>query len=441
MAEFNLVTLGCPKNLVDSEIMLSALKRHGFKETALEDAEVIIVNTCSFVQAAKEESVDTILELSQLKIGKCKVLAVSGCLSQRYSEALKKILPEVDLWISLKDSENIGDILKKYLHPDTPSLLKRGEGELKHNPSYPPLSLSGGITNPSPPREEGKGDGNGAACSLTPAFWSYLKISEGCSHQCSFCVIPSIRGSYRSREIDSLVEEAGEKADSGVKEIILIAQDSTDYGIDLYGERSLDKLLKRLSRIDGIKWIRVMYANPFSITDRLLDTLASTDKVCKYIDLPLQHSEEKILKLMKRAGNRKSTVELIEKIRKRIPGVSLRSSFIVGFPGESERDFRALKDFLKEVELDRVGAFTYSKEEGTSASLMEAQVHWKVRQKRYRELMELQQEITFKKNEKFVGKTIDVLIEQDLSREMNDDVKYTGRSYRDAPEIDGKVLI
>lgn len=407
-----IVTLGCEKNLVDSEIMSGLIDRRGYSLVDdRDDATVIIVNTCGFIDAAKEESVNTILELAELKeSGKLKALIVSGCLTQRYKQALMEEMPEIDGIVGTGDFHNITQIVDEAVKGKKPVYV--GNPVFNYEQVLP-RKLS------------------------TARYTAYVKIAEGCDNNCTFCSIPLMRGKFRSRSIESIVEEVKGMAAQGVKEFSLIAQDSTNYGNDLYGDYKLPELLDRVSRVDGVEWVRLHYAYPGFFTDELIDMIASNPKICKYVDMPLQHSEDAILKRMRRPGRNRDIRELIAKIRSRIPDVSLRTSLIVGFPGETEEDFERLCDFVREIKFDRLGVFTYSQEEDTPASRLPDQVAEDVKEWRANTLMEIQRTVANENSGKYIGKVLDVLVERYDGRS---DV-YVGRSQFDAPEIDGEVFV
>ncbi|NBI27432.1 30S ribosomal protein S12 methylthiotransferase RimO [Chengkuizengella marina] len=408
----NLVTLGCEKNLVDSEIMSGLIHERGYSITDdKSDATVIIVNTCGFIDAAKEESVNTILDLADLKnTANLKALIVSGCLTQRYKEQLMVEMPEIDGIVGTGDFDNINQIIDEALKGKKPALVG--------NPIFNYESAL--------PRKV-----------TTPRYTAYVKIAEGCDNACTFCSIPIMRGKFRSRSIESILTEVKQLAQQGVKEISLIAQDSTNYGTDLYDQFKLPELLNKVSEVQGIQWVRLHYAYPGFFTDELIEAIANNPKICKYIDMPLQHSEDQILKRMRRPGRQTDTRALINKIRKRIPEISLRTSIIVGFPGETEEDFEKLCDFVKEIKFDRLGVFTYSQEEDTPASRLPDQVPDDVKERRSNILMEIQRVVAKEQNNKHIGKVLDVLIERYDGR---NDV-FIGRSQYDAPEIDGEVFV
>jgi len=406
------VTLGCEKNLVDSEIMSGLIDQRGFElvEQA-EDATVIIVNTCGFIDAAKEESVNTILDMADLKeTGRLKALIVSGCLTQRYKQQLMEEMPEIDGIVGTGDFHNINDIVDEALRGKRPVWV--GNPVFNYEQALPRKVA-------------------------TPRYTAFVKIAEGCDNACTFCSIPIMRGKFRSRSVESIVEEVRLLASQGVKEVSLIAQDSTNYGTDLYDRFMLPELLDRVSEVPGIAWVRLHYAYPGFFTDELLETMATNPKVCKYIDMPLQHSEDRILKRMRRPGRQRDVRELIRKIRDRMPEAALRTSIIVGFPGETEEDFERLCDFVREVKFDRLGVFTYSSEEDTPAVRLPDHVPDEVKEWRANTLMEIQREVSKDNGSKYIGREIDVLVERYDGRS---DV-YIGRSQYDAPEIDGEVFI
>lgn len=411
--KIGIVSLGCAKNLVDSEIMLGLLRDAGCEITSdPEDADAIIINTCAFIGPAKEESIDTILDMAQYKeTGNCKALIVTGCLSERYSEELLQELPEVDAVVGTGDFDRIVDIVNRTTG-----------GERLREVTHKTISYDRDL-----PRVVSTGNHS-----------AYIKIAEGCDHTCAFCVIPSLRGPYRSRSMESIIEEAKRLAKQGTKEIVLIAQDTSAYGLDLYRAAMLPELLRKLCRIEGIEWIRVLYTYPSNFTDELIDVIASEPKVCKYVDLPLQHSHDAVLQRMKRPGSRKKMLELIEKLRGRVPGVALRSSFIVGFPGETEEEFTDLAHFLEEVQFDHVGVFTFSQEEGTSAFSLPEQIDEETKLSRRQRLMELQQSISLKKNRARIGEVHRVLV-QGVSEES--DLVVEARGEWQAPDVDGVVYI
>lgn len=408
-----MVNLGCAKNQVDGEALLTALHKNGFiiKDDAAM-AQVAIVNTCGFIDSAKREAVDEILELAALKKeGKIQKIVVTGCLAERYQEEIHKEIPEVDAVVGIGANAEIAGILHEMM--DT--------GYTETFPEKTQLPICGE---------------RDFSLLSTPSYFAYLKISEGCDNRCAFCAIPAIRGPFRSRTMESIEEEARALAANGAKELILIGQDTTRYGQDLYGEYSLAKLMKRLCTVDGIRWIRVLYCYPEAITDELLEVMACEPKIVKYIDMPLQHASGAVLKSMRRAGDRESLTALIRKIRAKIPGIVLRTTLMVGFPGETEEDFAELTDFVREIRFDRMGCFAYSQEEGTPAAEMDNQIEEDVKERRAEILMDKQMDIMQEDSEKLVGSELEVLVEGfDRYAEC-----WFGRSYRDAPDIDGKVF-
>lgn len=403
-----MISLGCPKNQVDAEAMLAKLEKGGYKIVSdIEDSDVIIVNTCGFIDDAKREAIDTILEMGEYKkAGIISAIVVTGCLAERYQDEILKEMPEVDAVVGIGANSDIVKICDKALCGITTSIFP--------NKCY--LSID----------DERK--------LSTPSHWAYLKIAEGCDNRCSYCAIPGIRGKFRSRKIESILDEAKQLADKGIKELILVAQDTTKYGQDIYGEYSLDKLLKQLVKIDGIEWIRLFYCYPERITDSLIDVIAKEDKICKYIDIPLQHSNSTVLKNMNRAGDGDSYRKLISKMRNRIPDLALRTTFMVGFPGETDEQFTDLCCFVDEVQFDKMGCFAFSPEEDTLAFDMDCQIDENVKKRRQEVLMNNQYTITENLNKKRIGRIYKVIID-----EYADD-KYMGRSYMDSPEIDSGII-
>jgi len=410
----SMVSLGCPKNLVDAEVMLGVLSKQEYEITTDEkDADVIIVNTCSFIKEAKQESIDAILDLAERKHdGRCHTLIVSGCLPQRYQEELALELPEVDIFIGTGDYPRIAEILAE----------KGGtEGQLRYvgDPDY--------IYDESLPR-----------LNSSPAWYSYLKIGEGCSNCCSYCIIPQLRGAYRSRPLVALVAEAERLVARGVKEINVISQDITRYGSDLEDGSTLETLVRRLAAIDGLRWIRLLYAYPDGITDSLIELIRDEPKVCKYLDIPIQHISDPVLKAMKRRSSEQQIRDLIAKLRSRIPNIALRTSLIVGFPGETFEDFSSLMQFVEQTHFDRLGVFCYSREEGTPAAELPEQISERVKRERYRKLMRAQARLSFRRNRALIGQTEQVIVEG-YSEET--ELLLKGRSSRQAPDIDGQVYI
>ena len=417
MKKVGFISLGCPKNLVDSEVMMGQLKHSGYEITAnAEEADTVVVNTCGFIDSAKKESIETILEAARLKAeGKATRLVVAGCLVERYRDELKAELPEVDAFIG---TSQITDILKVCDPATSPR-------------SLPVVTLgnqsSTYLYDESTPR-----------ILATPSYYAFIKIAEGCDRPCAFCFIPQMRGHFRSRRFGSIVAEAHQLAEEGVKELILVAQDSSRYGEDLGKQDALAHLLRELSHTDGIEWVRVMYTYPTHISDAFLDVLAEEPKAVKYLDMPLQHASQNVLKRMKRGGNRESLERLIERVRKRVPGIAVRTTFITGFPGETDADFEELMTFVKNVEFDRVGVFTYSDEEGTGAFDLSDKVDPKIARQRRTRLMKEQAKISRRKNKARVGATVRVLFEGE-SKES--ELLWQGRMETQAPDIDGCVLI
>lgn len=407
-----IVTLGCEKNWVDSDIMAHLIDEKGYELVDdPEEATVVIVNTCGFIDAAKEESVNKILDMADLKEnGKLKSLVVAGCLSQRYKEDILTEIPEVDGIVGTGDFTSITEIIEDTLRGQRP--IRVGNPVFRYEEAVKRKVKDGTYT-------------------------AYVKIAEGCDNACTFCSIPLMRGAFRSRSMESIVEEVKHLAASGVVEVCLIAQDTTNYGTDLYGKHMLPSLLERVSEVPGIEWVRLHYAYPGFFTDELLEVFATNPKVCRYIDMPLQHSQDAILKRMRRPGRQRDIRALVQKIRERIPDVALRTSLIVGFPGETEEDFQALCQFVREIQFDRLGVFTYSREEDTPAARLPDQVPDEIKERRANILMEIQREISRKKNEAFLDKVIPVLVER---YEGRGDV-CVGRSPYDAPEVDGEVFV
>ena len=417
MKKVGFISLGCPKNLVDSEVMMGHLKQNGYQITAdAADAETVVVNTCGFIDSAKKESIDTILEAAQLKTnGQAKRIIVAGCLVERYRDELKAAIPEVDAFIG---TNQINDILA-VCDPKT---------NTRSLPVVPIGNQSATyLYDESTPR-----------VLATPSHYAFVKIAEGCDRPCAFCFIPQMRGHFRSRRFGSIVAEVHQLAEEGIKEIILVAQDSSRYGEDLGKQDALARLLRELSHVDGIEWVRVMYTYPTHISDAFLDVLAEEPKAVKYLDMPLQHASQNVLKLMKRGGNRKSLERLIERVRHRVPGIAVRTTFISGFPGETEDDFKELMSFIKNVEFDRVGVFTYSDEEGTPAFALAEKVPHRIAARRRNALMKEQAKISRRKNKARVGEVVPVLFEGE-SKES--ELLWQGRMETQAPDIDGCVLI
>lgn len=402
------VSLGCSKNLIDTEMAIGLFKRNNFEiVNDVEKAEIIIVNTCGFIESAKQEAINTILEMAEYKEnGTCKYLVVMGCLVQRYKKELQKALPEVDLFIEINDYTNYWDKILELLD-------EKEKPDTINNLCYMDRVIS---------------TGNKTA---------YLKIAEGCSNRCTYCAIPYIRGPYVSRPMEEVLEEAKKLATAGIKELIVIAQDTTRYGEDLYGESKLSDLLNELCKIDGFEWIRFLYAYPESITDELIQTVKNNQKICNYFDIPIQHISDSVLRRMNRRTTGKQIEELINKIKKQIPDVILRTSLIVGFPGETEGDFNKLYEFVKKGYFDKLGVFTYSKEDGTPAARLKEQIHPATKKKRYNLIMSVAKDISAEKLKSYIGKEYKVLVE-----DTTFDHKFcVGRSYMDIPDTDGMVII
>lgn len=417
--KIGVVSLGCPKNLVDSETMLGLIHEENYEITNdPSEAEIIIVNTCGFIESAKEESINTILQMAEYKkSGSCKYIIVTGCLSQRYAKELFNELPEANAIAGVEVYDEIGSIIKRVMNGERFIMLERSKPDViyTNKETFLPRILT------------------------TPSYTAYLKIAEGCDNCCSYCAIPKIRGPYRSKPMEQVLKEAKALADNGVKELIVVAQDTTRYGEDLPGGKLLlADLLKELNKIESLKWIRVMYCYPNNFTDELIETFASLDKVCKYVDLPLQHASNRLLASMNRYDTREEVETLLVKLRKRIPGIVIRTTFIVGFPGETDADFEELKDFVERQRFENAGVFAYSQEEGTVAGAMPNQIPDEIKQERYHELMALQAQISEEIHKDTEGQTLEVLVE---GIEEDGSGLHYGRSYREAPDIDGLVFI
>ena len=406
------ISLGCDKNLVDSEVMLGLINQKGYIITNDEnEADIIVVNTCCFINDAKEESINTILEMAELKkTANLKALIVTGCLAQRYKKEIQEEIKEVDAVVGTSSYENIVKVIEEAL-----------EGKVSE--SFEDIDVS--------PEVESK------RVLTTGGYYSYLKIAEGCDKHCTYCIIPKIRGKFRSVPMERLLAEARSLAEQGVKELMLVAQETTLYGVDLYGEKSLHKLLKELCKIDGIEWIRILYCYPEEITDDLIQVMKEEDKICNYLDMPIQHASDNILKRMGRRTNRQELIDIVTKLRREIPDISLRTTLITGFPGETKEDHEQLLEFVDQMEFDRLGVFTYSPEEDTPAATMSEQIEEEVKEERKDEIMSLQQEVAFERAEKMVGRTLKVMIEGRLP----EDNVYIGRTYMDAPNIDGYIFV
>ena len=417
------VSLGCSKNLIDTEITIGMFKQNNYKiVNNPEEADIIAINTCGFIDQAKEEAINTILEMANYKKEKCKYLIVMGCLVQRYYNELIKLLPEVDLFIKLEDYDKIWDMIEDLVKRDiatkTKNKTRKKISEIKPLPMFSyEQYINRTIT--------------------TGKNYAYLKIGEGCSNKCTYCAIPYIRGPFVSRKMEDIINEAKMLAKKGIKEIIVIAQDTTKYGVDIYGEPKLAKLLQEISKIKEIKWIHFLYSYPEGITDELIETVASNKKISKYFDIPIQHISDNVLKRMNRKTSKKQITELLEKIRSKTPDVTLRTSLIVGFPGETEEEFEELKQFIKTAKFDKLGTFMYSKEEGTPAEKLSNQIHGNTKKSRYNQIMKEQKEISEDIQKSKIGKEYEVLIE-----DKSFDGKYLiGRTMQDVPEIDGLVYI
>ncbi len=406
------ISLGCDKNLVDTEMMLGMLREKGYEFTDdEEEADIVVVNTCCFIGDAKEESINTLLEMAELKKGgRLKALLATGCLAQRYREEIQKEIPEVDAILGTMAIEEIVTAVEEVL-------AGRGKNHYRDLNTAPAVFRNRVVT--------------------TGGHFAYLKIAEGCNKRCTYCIIPKVRGDYRSVPMEELVAQAGKLAENGVKELILVAQETTLYGVDLYGKKSLPGLLKKLAEVEGIRWIRILYCYPEEITDELIETIATEPKVCHYLDIPIQHASDEFLKRMGRRTNEEELRGQIEKIRERIPDVCLRTTLISGFPGETEEDYEELYRFVNEMEFDRLGVFPYSREEDTDAAELPDQIDEEVKEARRDELMELQQAIAFEKAEDMIGKELEVMVEGKVA----DEDVYVTRTYRDAPNVDGYLFL
>lgn len=405
------ISLGCDKNLVDSEVMLGLIRRKGYEITNEErEAEVIVVNTCCFVNDAKEESIATLLEMARLKEdGKAKVLLAAGCLAQRYKDEIQKEIPEVDGILGTTGYEEIVSAIEEALEGKRPAHLK--------DIDYLPKAMEDRVLT-------------------TGGYYSYLKIAEGCDKHCTYCIIPKIRGKYRSIPMEELVRQAGVLAEKGVVELSLVAQETTRYGVDLYGKKMLPELLRKLCQIEGLRWIRILYCYPEEITEELLMTIRQEEKICKYLDMPIQHASDPVLKKMGRKTNRRELEATIAKIRELVPGITLRTTLISGFPGETQEDHQLLLSFVREQGFDRLGVFAYSQEEDTPAAAMEGQLEEEVKEARRDEIMAAQQEIAFHKAQEKIAQTVTVLVEGVIP----EDGVYIGRTQGDAPDVDGYLF-
>jgi len=417
MTKIGFISLGCPKNLVDSEVMMGQLKLNGYEITAdAAEADTVVVNTCGFIESAKQESIESILEAARLKTGgKATRLIVAGCLVERYRDELKAAMPEVDAFIGTSQINDILAVCDPHTNTRTLPVIPLGNQSATY------------LYDESTPR-----------VLATPSHYAFIKIAEGCDRPCAFCFIPQMRGHFRSRRFGSIVAEAHQLAEEGVKELILVAQDSSRYGEDLGKQDALAQLLRELAHTGGIEWVRVMYTYPTHISDGFLDVLAEEPKAVKYLDMPLQHASQNVLKLMKRGGNRASLERLIERVRKRVPGIAVRTTFITGFPGETDEDFAELLTFVRNIQFDRVGVFTYSDEEGTAAYDLPNKIEPKVAKKRRDRLMREQGKISRRRNQAKIGQTFQVLFEGESTES---DLLWQGRLETQAPDIDGCVLI
>lgn len=406
------ISLGCDKNLVDSEVMLGLLDKKGYKIVDEEsEADVIVINTCCFINDAKEESVQTILEMAEYKKeGRLKALIVTGCLAQRYQQEILDEIPEVDAVLGTTSYDKITEAVEE-------ALTGNGHVEVTDINALPLVDEKRLVT--------------------TGGHFAYLKIAEGCDKHCTYCIIPKLRGNYRSVPMERLIKEAEDLAEQGVKELILVAQETTVYGQDIYGEKSLHKLLKELCKISGIRWIRILYCYPEEIDDNLIQVIKEEPKICHYLDLPIQHASDEILKRMGRRTSKEQLVEIIGKLRSEIPDIALRTTLITGFPGESETNHEELMEFVDEMEFDRLGVFIYSPEEDTPAADMPEQIEESVKEDRQAELMELQQDIAFDKAEDMVGSEVLMMVEGKVA----DENVYVGRTYKDAPNVDGLIFV
>ena len=411
MEKIFISTLGCAKNLVDSEMMLGTLVKNDYLQTgSIMDADIAIVNTCGFIEAAKEESINEILELAQYKErGNLKHLIVTGCLAQRYSDELLSEIPEIDIVLGTTSFDMILEKIEELKGGIRSSLITDID---KHIAEEIPRSL------------------------LTDTFSAYIKIAEGCDNHCTYCIIPKLRGKYRSRRQEDILKEARQLAKNGVKELIVIAQDTTKYGLDIYGKKAISDLMRELNEIEGLKWIRILYSYPEDVDAEFVKAVKECQKVLPYFDMPVQHANDAILKLMNRKTSKQQIKENIDRIRKEIPEASIRTSIIVGFPTETQEQFDELCEFVKEVKFDRLGVFAYSREEDTPAAILEGQIDEDIKQERKNRLMEIQQGISYEKNKTFVGSTLEVMIDEKV-----EDGLYEGRSYRDMMEIDGLVFV
>lgn len=407
------VSLGCDKNLVDTENMLGILKNKGFEFTDDEwEADIIAINTCCFIGDAKQESINTILEMAEhKKDARCKVLVVAGCLAHRYQDEIIKEIPEVDAFVGTSSYDKIADMINSVLE-------EKGISNFVEDANRMPMVEADRIVT-------------------TPGYYEYLKIAEGCDKHCTYCVIPKVRGNFRSFPIEYLVNQTKKLVEGGVKEIILVAQETTLYGVDLYGKKSLPKLLHELGLIEGLEWIRILYCYPEEINDELIEAIKNKPKVCHYLDMPIQHASDNILKRMGRRTSKQELTDIVAKLRREIPDIALRTTLITGFPGETDKDHEEVMRFIDECEFDRLGVFTYSREEDTVAAQMPDQIDEEIKEKYRDELMQLQQEISADRSAAMIGRIVRVMIEGFIP----EDNTYVGRSYKDAPNVDGLVFV
>lgn len=407
------VSLGCDKNLVDSEMMITALRRDGFEIIDEEtEADIIVVNTCCFIGDAKEESINTLLEMAQYKEeGNCKLLVAAGCLAQRYHEEIQTELPEVDVIVGTMGYEELSQVIRQALK-EHQVLTSLKDIDYLPEPLTDRNSMSGG-------------------------YYAYLKIAEGCNKCCSYCIIPKVRGHYRSVPVENLVAQAEHLVENGARELILVAQETTLYGQDLYGEKSLPMLLRKLSELEELRWIRILYCYPEEITQELIQAIKELPKVCHYLDIPIQHGSDSVLKRMGRRTSRSQLTQIVEQLRREIPDIVLRTTVITGFPGETQEEFEELKEFVSQLRFERLGVFAYSQEEDTPAAQMPDQIPEEIKQQRRDEIMALQQEIVFEKSDEQIGKILDVMVEGRLPEEE----VYIARTYMDAPDVDGYVFV
>ncbi len=426
------VSLGCSKNLVDTEKTIAIFHKEGYTiVNQPEEADIIVINTCGFIESAKEEAINTILEMAEYKKEKCKYLIVMGCLVERYKEELAKEIPEVNLWIRYSE---YGSLWRQISY-----MLEKAQGNECESKDkiMQKEKIEKGVDNVDIDIKNPDFLDFMDRVITTGEHYAYLKIADGCSNRCTYCAIPYIRGPQISRKMEDIIREAEKLADEGYKEIILIAQDTTKYGTDIYGEPKLSELLEKLSKIDNIKWIRLLYAYPETIDDKLIQVVKENDKICKYFDIPIQHIANAVLKRMNRQSDGASIRRLIQKLRKEIPDVIIRTTVMVGFPGETEENFEELYEFIKEAKFDKLGCFAYSKEDGTPAARLKEQIHPMTKKSRYHKIMSLQQKISKENLQKQMGRTLEILIED----KSFDNRYYVGRSYMDVPEIDGQIYL